>query len=255
MWWSVFEPLAWSSLWVSLAAGALAGAAGQAMGLPFSADVIAMAVVGTWVVYNVDRLRDLDRDRVTTPRRSAFVERHARALGVATAAAGILAVGLAIRVGPGAALTLAPVAALGLAHRRVKHLAFAKSSYITLAWVCVVVVFPAVALGAARDVVWVALVIGAAVQAPAIASNVRDLEAAVPRIGSGPALRLARSASGLGVVLALLAPPPVRALALVPAATGLALLRFQADEGYGLVVVDGALLVGGLASALAYAVA
>jgi hypothetical protein len=137
---------------------------------------------------------------------------------------------------------------LGFFHRRVKRLAFAKSSYVTLAWVCVVVIFPAVALGAARHVGWAAVVVGAALQANAIASNVRDGEAVVPRLGRRRALGLARGAAGLGVVLAALAPAPVRALFWVPAATGLTLWRFRADEGYGLVVVDGALLLGGLAA-------
>jgi len=249
---SAFEPFAWSSLWVALAAGALAAASARAMGLDPPADLLGLVVTGTFVVYNVDRLRDVERDRATSPRRTAFVERHARALRVATATAALAAIGLALRVGPSAPLVLAPVAALGFGHRRVKHLAFAKSSYITLAWVCVVVVFPAVALPGAADVAWAALVVAAAVQANAIASNVRDLEAAVARIGSGPALRLARLGAGLGVVAALLAPEPVRPLVCVPAVTGLTLLRFDPSEVYGLVFVDGALLVGALATLVLY---
>ena len=253
MWWSAIEPLAWSSLWVSLAAGALATAAARAMGLPFSADVTALVVAGTWVVYSVDRLRDVERDRVTSPRRTAFVERHAPALRAATAGVALLALGLAIRVGLGTALVLLPVAVLGFWHRRVKHLAFLKSSYLTLAWVCVVVVFPAAATTGARHVGWVALVLGAAIQANAIASNVRDREAGVPRLGSGPALRLARVVSVSGGVLALLAPGEVRALACVPAVMLLALRWFRPDERYGLVVVDGALLIGALAALATWA--
>ena len=215
------------------------------MGLDSSASVIGLIVAGTFVVYNVDHLRDVERDRGTSPRRTAFVERHVRSLRVATVAAALVSVGLAFDVGPGALLVLAPVAALGFGHRRVKHLAFAKSSYLTLAWVCVVVVFPAVALGGARDVAWVALVVGAAIQANAIASNVRDLEAA---LASTPALRLARGVAALGVIIAIAAPGTIWPLGLVPLAAGLALLRFEASERYGLVVVDGALLLGGLAA-------
>ena len=111
------------------------------------------------------------------------------------------------------------------------------------------VVFPAVALGGAHDVVWAALVVGAAVQANAIASNLRDVEAA---LSSAPALRLAQGVAALGVIAALLAPPSERALGFVPLASGLTLLRFEADEGYGLVVVDGALLVGALAALAFY---
>jgi len=246
VWWSPLEPLAWSGLWVSLAAATLAAAAGRAMGLPLSPGVVSLVGLGTFAIYGVDRLRDVARDRATAPRRTAFVERHRRALAWAAVAAAVVAAILAVRIGPGAALVLAPVAALGLAHRRMKHVPYAKSTYITLAWVCVVVLFPAVALGGARDVAWAAFVVGAALYANAIASNVRDAEAAVARIGTDAALRLARIAAGVGLALALVAPPPVQALGLVPVATGLALLGFRADEGYGHVVVDGALLVGGL---------
>lgn len=246
--WRFLEPLAWSSVWVALAAGALAAAATRAMGASLPPEAFGLVVAGTFVIYNVDRLRDVAHDRATSPRRTAFVERHARALRAATVAGGVVAVGLALYVGLAAPLVLTPVAALGFGHRRMKHLAFAKSAYITLAWVCVVVVFPAVAGTGAHSVAWTALVIGAAIQANAIASNVRDLEGAVPRIGSGPALRLARIAAGLGIVLGLLSPDPVRPLVCIPAATALTLLRFDASEGYGLVVVDGALLVGSLAA-------
>jgi hypothetical protein len=248
VWKALVEPLAWSGLWVALAAGALAAAASGAMGLGPASEVVALVAAGTFVVYAVDRLRDVARDRETAPRRTAFVERHARALAAAAAVAGAAAVALALRVGPSAPLVLAPVAALGFGHRRVKHLAFAKSAYLTLAWVCVVVLFPALALGGAHHVAWAALAIGAALQANAIASNVRDREGAVARIGTGPALRLAHGAVVLGIGVALAGPAPVRPLACVPAATGLALLRFRADETYGLVVVDGALLAGGLAA-------
>jgi 4-hydroxybenzoate polyprenyltransferase len=246
VWWSSFEPLAFSSLWVALAAVALAGAASGAMGLPAARDVLALVGLGTWIVYTVDRVRDVARDRHTAPRRTAFVERHLRVLVGVTVVAAVAAAVLAPGVGPGAALVLAPAAVLGFFHRRVKHVAFAKSSYVTLAWVCVVVIFPAVALGEARHVAWTALVVGAALQANAIASNVRDLEAGVPRLGRDRALGLARGAAGLGVVIAALAPAPVRVLLWIPAVTGAALWRFRADEGYGLVVVDGALLLGGL---------
>jgi hypothetical protein len=253
VWRRFLEPLAWSSLWVALAAGALAAAATRAMGASLPPEAFGLVVAGTFVVYNVDRLRDVSHDRATSPRRTAFVERHTSALRAATVAGGVAAAGLALSVGWAAPLVLAPVAALGFAHRRMKHLAYAKSGYITLAWVCVVVLFPAVAGRGAHAVAWTALVIGAAVQANAIASNVRDFEGAVARIGSGPALRLARIAAVVGVGLALLAPDPVRPLVCIPAATVLALLRFDAEESYGLVVVDGALLVGALAALVLYA--
>ena len=53
--------------------------------------VAALAAAGTLVVYNVDRLRDLEKDRLTAPARSAFVERWRGPLLALTAAAAVAA--------------------------------------------------------------------------------------------------------------------------------------------------------------------
>ena len=60
----------------------------------------------------------------------------------------------------------------------------------------------------------------------------------------------ARLTAAAGLVLALLAPATVRPLAAVCAATLAVLLPFRDSERYGLVAVDGALLVGGVAAVL-----
>lgn len=73
---ALLDAVAFSSLWVAAAAGVLCAAASLAMGVPPLASVVGIAVTGTRVVYNVDRLRDLERDGLTTPHRSAFVARH-----------------------------------------------------------------------------------------------------------------------------------------------------------------------------------
>ena len=61
----------------------------------------------------------------------------------------------------------------------------------------------------------------------------------------------ARAIALAGGVLALAGPAPLRPLAAVPFLTLAALLPFRADERYGLIVVDGALLAGGLLAAVA----
>jgi 1,4-dihydroxy-2-naphthoate octaprenyltransferase len=245
---SLLDGLTFSSVWVALAASALCAASSRAMGVPVSGAVIGLVFAGTLVVYNVDRLRDLERDRETSPRRTAFVARQASGLmalcGLSTAAAGVLV----LRLGPGPALLLLPVLALGLAHRRVKRFALAKASYLTLAWLIVVVALPAVAAAEARQPGWTALVIGLAIAANAIASNVRDVESSARGIGGRRGLWMARGLAAVAICAALAGPEATRALALVPMALLAALAPFRAEERYGLLVVDGALLVGGAAA-------
>jgi hypothetical protein len=243
---ALVDALAFSSLWVAAAAGALCAAASLAMGAAPALPVVGIAVAGTLFVYNVDRLRDVERDRATTPERSAFVARHRGALTGLAGAAVATSLAFALRVGAGPALLLLPVLAAGLAHRRLKRIPFAKSAYVTAAWLLVVVALPAVAGPATANAAWTAGVLGAAVFANAIASNVRDAEAAVARVGARPALNAARALAGVGVLLGAAAPPPVRPLLAVPLATLATLLAFREGERYGLIVVDGALLAGAL---------
>jgi hypothetical protein len=244
----VLEDLAYSSAWVAMAAGALSAAAALAMGARPDPWAVTVAVAGTWVVYNVDRLRDLERDRATTPRRSAFVAAHRRILTVLTAGAAALgAVGAAV-LGPGCILLLAPVLALGLLHRRLKQVPFAKSVYVTAAWLAVVVGLPALAADAPVLVGRVAGVLGCALFANAIASSARDVEAAAELIGTEPMLWTSRAVAALGVLLGLTSPPPVRVLSVVPVATLATLIPFRRGERYGLLIVDGALLAGAAAA-------
>jgi hypothetical protein len=242
----ILDAAAFSSVWVAAAAGALCVSSSLAMGVTPAFSVAGIAVSGTLFVYNVDRLRDFDRDRATTPQRSAFVARNRGLLVALTAIAGLVSLAFAYSVGPGPTLLLLPVLAAGLAHRRLKRIPFAKSAYITAAWLLVVVGVPAVAEPAAANVAWTMGILGSAIFANAIASNVRDAEAAVVRFGRGPVLNSARLFAALGLLLGAAAPPAVRPLVAVSLATLAALVAFRAGERYGLIVVDGALLVGAL---------
>ena len=201
------------------------------------------------MVYNVDRLRDVERDRATTPRRSDFVDHHGGGLALLAIGAGLASLVFAIFAGPRVWLLLAPVLVLGLFHRRIKHWTFGKSAYITAAWVAVVVIVPAAIDPRATAIGWVAALTASAILANAIASDVRDREVAAARLGEGPALFAARVCAAGGCLLGLLAPAPTRNLAALPLATLLALLAFRPSERYGLVVVDGALLAGALVAA------
>jgi len=238
------DALVFSSVWVAAAAGALATASSFAMGVPVSIPAVGLAFTGTLVVYNVDRLRDIERDRATTPQRSAFVDRHGGGLALLAGGAGLAASVFAIFAGPRVWLLLAPVLALGLLHRRIKHLTFGKSAYITAAWIAVVVLVPAAIGPNATAIGWAAAFSASAIFANSIACNIRDREVAAALLGERRALFVARACAVCGCLLGLIAPAPARSLVALPLTTLLVLLPFRPSERYGLVVVDGALLVG-----------
>ncbi|MEE8473953.1 MAG: hypothetical protein V3T01_01295 [Myxococcota bacterium] len=241
---ALLDAIAFSSLWVAAAAGALCTAASLAMGTTPEPSVVAIAVTGTLFVYNVDRLRDLERDRATTPRRSDFVARHGRILMVMTGMAGLLSLIFATALRPLGIALLGPVLAVGLFHRRLKRFPSAKSIYVTAAWLVVVVGLPASAGQAPTDVGWTAVVLGLPLFATAIAANIRDAETTVTRFGHRESLATARGLAGLGTLVALVATPSIRPLFAVPLATLASLAAFRGGERYGLIVVDGALILG-----------
>jgi 4-hydroxybenzoate polyprenyltransferase len=245
---SLFEVLAYTSLLVAAAASALCAAAARALGADVSAAALAIAAAGTLVVYNVDRLRDVERDRATSPRRTEFVQRWRAALFALALGAGALATGLTLRAGVGVVALLAPIAAVGLLHRRLKRFAWWKPFYVSGAWTAVVVGLPAVAGGRVRDLPWVAAIVSATIAANVIASNLRDREAPAARFGARVPMRIALGLAVAASALALAAPGSVRALAPIPLATLAALAAFRPTELYGFVAVDGALLLGALAS-------
>jgi hypothetical protein len=252
----VARPLPWllplldglvaSSVWVALAAAALLAASSRAMDLAPDPVLIALAFFGTLVVYTVDRIRDLGRDRVTAPRRSAFVELHGPSLAGVAVGSAALAVVLAAVAGTHAVGVAAVVLALGLAHRRLKRRIWAKPLYLTLSWTAVTVGLPWTSDPGARHVALVAMVLTLTILANVILSNLKDGEGAAARMGQLRARTLAASALAAALGLALAAHPPVCSLVWLPITMGLAVAAFRPGERYGGLVVDGALLVGAL---------
>ncbi len=239
----LLDGLVFSNLWVAAAAAALAAAAGRALGGRPDALAAGLAFCGTLAVYGWDRLRDVERDRFTSPERSRFVTRHRHAL-TALAGVGLAgAVGLAPALGSRGLALLGGVAALALAHPFLKRIPFTKAAYLTAAWLAVVVGVPALRAGGG-PLAAVAAVLGPALAANAIASSVRDGEGGAARLGRRKALAVALALAVAGCAAALAGPQTVRVLAAVPAATALAIGLYREGERYGLVVVDGALLAG-----------
>jgi 4-hydroxybenzoate polyprenyltransferase len=242
-----FDALLFSSLWVAAAAAALSAAAGRALGVPPGPGPLLVAFGGTLAIYNLDRLRDLARDRGPAPERSAFVARHHTVVIALCAAGAALGAAGAWLAGARTWLLLAAALPLALGHRRLKHVWSAKALYVTTVWVAIVVGVPALAAQAEpRETAWAAGLVGLAIFGNAIASNVRDREAAAAVFGGDAALRVARTAAAVATCAAFFAPPTLRPLGWVGIATLAALLGYRPGERYGLAVVDGALLLGAL---------
>ena len=224
-------------------------------------DCALLAASGSFVVYSVDRLRDRERDGHTSPHRTAFTNRHEKSLFFATALAGVVLV-ISLAAAPfRITLLCAATGAVGLLHRRLKTFAAIKTLYVSLAWtaICAGIPWLSLDLGAAaglegvgdRDrqlIVPLAAVLFTSVAANLIASNLRDDEAHLLRSEPRHVLNLARFLALLGLTIAMLSPAPLPALAWIPAFELVALGFFRSTEHYGHLGVDGALLLGALAS-------
>jgi hypothetical protein len=209
-----------------------------------------LAASGTFIIYNLDRLRDVARDRSTSPLRTRFVLRNQRRLSVAV---GIASIGFAIKLLtvplPVTLLCLA-VGLIGLLHRRLKVLPALKTAYVSLAWVAACVGMPWLASGQADGGAWLAGILLASLTANLIASNLPNDEAGAVGGSAMSTLWLARAMTVLAIGIALAAPAPLLALVWIPLSESLALARFDNTERYRLVAVDGALLVGAFATSV-----
>jgi hypothetical protein len=246
---SLLDALVFSNLWMAAAAGALVAAASRAMGTAIAPEAVGLAFAGTLVVYNVDRLRDLHRDRHASRDRSAFVTEHkGRLIGLSSAAA-VASLYFGARAGWLAALMLLPVLGVGLFHRRLKRFENAKIVYIAASWTCVGFGLPAVLAPDAQNLHWVAAILAATMVANVTAFNVREEGTQGERVRRRRALQVARVCAGIGVTLGALAPAPSNALTAIALATLLALIGYRPTERFSPLFVDGALLVGSLIAA------
>jgi 4-hydroxybenzoate polyprenyltransferase len=243
-----FDALAFSSALVAAIAAGLVAASARVMAIRPSPALLALAACGACLVYCVDRLRDAPRDRLNSPLRTRFVERHRSALLVlsGTAAAGALA--SAVHVSGRVLVLAAAVAAFGFAHRRLKHIPWAKPVYLTGAWTAVAVGFPAADAPAAAHLGWTLPVVALTLQANIALSNLRDAEALAGRLGRPRVLGLAWLLLAAAAALAWLGPPGVRPLVWLPLALVPAVAAFQDGERFGAWAVDGALLAGSAAA-------
>jgi len=242
-------------------ASGLAAAVGAALTLvasrifdaPDEGRWIFLVAAGTFMIYNLDRLRDLERDRKTSPSRTAFVLRYRKWLYAAlvTVGSGFAAV---LRSTPPRMIVLCLlIGVVGLFHRRIKERPALKATYVSVAWAGACVGLPWLASHFHPLGPWVAGVFLPSLAANLIASNLRDNEVMTIMPGEGgPNKRLwaARGFLLVAINCAAFGPAPMRALVWIPLTEGLVLMRFWPTERYGHLAVDGGLLIGALAAAL-----
>ena len=247
----LLEVLAFSGIWPASVAAGLIATCGLVLvdspSLGPLATAMALGAAGTLVVYNIDRLRDLHRDRTTAPARSAFVERHREALIALSVASAGACLPLAAMLPSTTWWACGVALGLGLFHRRLKggHRAFAVF-YVTLAWLAVVLGIPAATFaGELQSPLGMAIV--ASALGPSIAAN---LIASDLRGHSLDKLTRRRLRTGTWIVLAgclgPLAASGFRPLIAIPVAVCASLAGFRPSEYYGLLGLDGALLLGAL---------
>ena len=238
------DAFAFSSLLPAGVALCLSSSASLALVSPDGPHWAALASVGTFIVYNVDRLRDTVRDRETSPDRTAFVERNRRWLTGSLAVAGLAFAGLLFGAPPTILAITVLIGGIGLLHRRIKKASALKALYVTVAWVGVCIGIPWVAAGRPQLGLWIAAILSPILCANLILSNLRDDETQLLRGRPEIVLRVAVGMTVLGAFLAVMAPQRLLPFGWIALAELLAVLGFRRGERYGLLVIDGALLAG-----------
>lgn len=242
------ESFAYSSGLAAVVGFALTLAAGTALASPETLRGAALVGAATYCIYGIDRLRDLECDHATAPRRSHFVARHRGPLAIAAASAGLAALLLLAGAPRLVALVCLPIGTVGLAHRRLKSNPPAKIAYVAGAWcaACVGIPFATGSSASAGDLAFALGTLGAALLANVVASNLRVGKHELFGFPRAQALAFARALALVGVALGALAPATIAALAAIPAAELLALAFFRSDERYAHLAIDGALALGAL---------
>jgi hypothetical protein len=206
------------------------------------AGLIGLAFAGTSIVYGVDRLRDVERDRMHWPDRATFALHHARWLQVVVGFATAMALACAATQRPWVWGVCLAIGGLGLAHRRLKARIALKLAYLTLAWWMVTVGLPWLYGGPSTPLA-VALPVASAT-ACALAANMLVSNEAGDLASPARARRWALVLAMAGFLCAVAAPGDAAWMAWIPALQGVAILPSRSTERYLLWAVDGSLALG-----------
>lgn len=249
-WSAIGDAIAYSSGLPAAIGAALSLVSSEILGAGSAGHSATLAAAGTFIVYGLDRLRDVVRDRATSPRRTDFVERNRRAIKAAVGIATIVFVpAFAMADRSIQALCLA-IGAIGLLHRRLKEHPALKILYVSIAWVAVCVGIPWLTAGRPTTGLWLGSLLWPVLAANLIASNLRDDATRLLPARPRTILAIGLGLSTAGLALAVVAAPPVGAAAWIALLEGIAIAGFRAGERYRLLVVDGALLAGSLCTGL-----
>jgi hypothetical protein len=248
----VADGFAFSSGLAAAIGGSLSLVSSAVLDAPNPGSWAFLAASGTFIIYNVDRLRDVARDRSTSPLRTAFVLRNRRRLYTAVGAMAIGFVAILQAAPASIVLLCLAIGLVGLLHRRLKDVEALKTAYVSLAWVGACVGLPWLAGGYKPAGPWVAGILAASLAANLVGSNLRDQEAGVEEKNAHsamtPRLWIARAMAVFAVGISLVAPAPLHSLVWIPVCEGLALAYFRPSERYGHLAVDGGLLIGAFAT-------
>jgi hypothetical protein len=139
---------------------------------------------------------------------------------------------------------------VGLLHRRLKAKTGVKAVYVSIAWVAACVGLPWLAAGRHEIAIWVFGIFLATVGGNLIATNLRDRESPSLRADQMPYLIAARASLVGAIVMTLAGPESLRALVWIPIFEGVTLIQVRSSERYRHLAIDGALLVGALATSV-----
>jgi len=250
----MLEGLAFSSALAAGIGGMLSLVSSRILESSSPASSALLAAAGTFIIYNLDRLRDVEQDRSTSPRRTDYVSRNRLPLGVSIGIVALAFTATWWQASPAIKILCLAIGIVGMLHRRLKGIAVLKTIYVSGAWVaaCVGIPWLSAELGfdGSRVATWLAGILFSSLAANLIASNLRDDEAALIRGSSRATLWFARVVLVAAIGLALAAPSRLAPLVWIPLFEGLALVAYRPTERYGHLVVDGAIGVGALASVL-----
>jgi len=150
---SVWRVAEYSALYIALIAVAEVLIVQSLLSLPWSPAPLMVGLI-TFAIYANDRIVDLESDRASNPRRSAFVHRHRDLLSVSAALAYGVAVAISVLGGPLAfGLTVLPGAAwvayavdwlpsVATSIDRLKEVIVLNSMLVAVAWSLAVVMLP-----------------------------------------------------------------------------------------------------------------
>jgi hypothetical protein len=241
---AILDALAFSSTLAAAVGAGLSLFASRALDAPDAARWASLTAGGAFIIYNLDRLRDVERDRATSPSRTRFIERHRTILILGVVSASLVFFTALIGAPRSAQALCAGIGSVGLLHRRLKEHPALKTVYVSAAWVAACVGMPWLAAGRPVEGLWLAGSLAAVLAANLIASNLRDDETQLSRTRLRTMLAIALALTAVGMAIALISPGASAAAGWIALLECLALTGFRAEERYGLLVIDGALLVG-----------